>query len=495
MITLVRMKTAVVIGAGIGGLATAVRLAAKGFRVDVFEKESYPGGKLAELRSDGFRFDLGPSLFTQPERVDELFSLMGENPADHFTYHQLSSVCRYFWPDGTLLDVPSGPNDFAYACRDVFKVDPSPLSGYLTNARDLYNLAAPVFIDQPFPTRKAFLSQGGRDIAKNPSILDPFVSLHRRNKRVFKDSRMVQLFDRYATYNGSNPYKAPATLKMIAHLEHNLGAFFPDKGMYSIVREITDLAIRAGIRFHYDSMVQRVNRNIEGNQVLGIRMDGKDYPYDVVVSDLDVNTFYHAGMIDYHPPGFGRGQALSTSAMIFYWGVAGNHDHLDLHNILFAENYEEEFRHLFKLKKMYSDPTVYIYISSKKAPSDALPGHENWFVMVNAPSVTRKDISSEIASAREAILKKIKSMLGVDLASKIVFEHVENPQTIEARTGSWQGALYGNSSNSRISAFSRHPNQRSKIKGLYFTGGSVHPGGGIPLCLASAKIVAELIDQ
>ncbi len=489
------MKTAAVIGAGIGGLAISVRLAAKGYQVDVFEKESYPGGKLAELKSNGFRFDLGPSRLTQPERVEALFHLMGENPSDYFTYKRLPAICRYFWPDGTRLDVPSGPNDFAYACRDILGADPSAISHYLTSAQDLYSLAAPLFIDQPFPTLKAFQSPVGRQIANNLFTVDPFVTLHRRNARSFKDPRMVQLFDRYATYNGSNPYKAPATLKMTAHPEHNLGAFFPDQGMYSIVREIAKLAVRSGVRFHYNSIVQRVNRNTGGEQVTGIRIDGKDFSYPLVVSDMDVNTFYRSGMIDFRSPKLGRKQPLSTSALIFYWGVEGNHDQLDLHNILFAENYREEFKHLFKLKKMYTDPTIYIYISSKREQNDALPGHENWFVMVNAPESSEQIQATEINRIREILLKKINRLLGIDLSGKIVYEHIEDPGSIERRTGSWHGSLYGKSSNSRISAFSRHPNRRSKINGLYFTGGSVHPGGGIPLCLASAEIVANLIDQ
>ncbi len=487
------MKTAAVIGAGVGGLATAIRLAAKGYLVDVFEKESVAGGKLAELSAEGFRFDLGPSLFTQPERVEELFLLMGENPADHFRYHRLPSVCRYFWPDGTRLTVPSDPDEFAFECRRVLDVDSSALSEYLIKARNLFSMAAPLFLDQPFPTREAFMSPGGQRIGKNPFILDAFVSLHRRNARVFRDPHMVQLFDRYATYNGSNPYKAPATLKMIAHLEHNLGAFFPEDGMYSIARALTNLAIRHGVRMHFDSMVQRVNRNAEGDRVTGIRYQGRDREYDAVVSDVDINTFYRTGMIDYMPPVFGRKQALSTSAMIFYWGVEGVHPELDLHNILFAGDYREEFRHLFQLKQMYSDPTVYIFISSKQVSGDSRPGHENWFVMVNAPENVGQDWEQEIRNTKEVILAKIKRILGISLSEKIVFEHIEDPRTIEKRTGSWHGSLYGNSSNSRFSAFSRHPNSRSKIKGLYFTGGSVHPGGGIPLCLASAKIVADLI--
>jgi diapolycopene oxygenase len=494
------MKSAAIIGSGVAGLATAIRLVAQGFCVDVFEKESYPGGKLAELYLDGFRFDLGPSLFTQPERVEELFILMGETPSDHFRYQRLNHICRYFWPDGSTLDVPSDPSEFEYLIRKRFdegsdKPDAASLSAYLNTARELYTLAAPLFLDQPFPTRGAFLSDGGRQIGKNPFILDPFVSLHHRNAKTFKDPRLVQLFDRYATYNGSNPYKAPATLKMIAHLEHNLGAFFPEKGMYSIARELTDLAIRHGVRFHFDSPVRQVNRNEEGNRVTGVTVQGKSFDFDVVVSDLDINTFYQSGLIDCRPPLLGRNQSLSTSAMIFYWGISGVHPSLDLHNILFAREYQEEFKYLFKTRQMYFDPTVYIFISSKQVPGDAPSGSENWFVMVNAPENVGQNWDQAVTQTKEKVLNKIRLMLDIDLTGKIRVEHIEDPRTIESRTGSWHGSLYGNSSNSRMSAFSRHPNHRGKLKGLYFTGGSVHPGGGIPLCLASAGIVAELISK
>lgn len=489
------MKSAAIIGAGIAGLASALRLTAQGYLVDVFEKESHPGGKLSEINSDGFRFDLGPTLFTQPERVSDLFRLMGENPSDHFHYQKLTTICRYFWPDGTHLSVPADPVEFAAESQKVFHPGSSGLSLYLSKARQLYTLAAPLFLDQPFPTRQALMSREGRQIGRNPFILDPLLSLHQRNVRSFKDPRLVQLFDRYATYNGSNPYQAPATLKMIAHLEHNLGAFFPDQGMFSIARELTNLAIRHGVRFYFDSPVQQVNLDRAESRIAGIRVGGHDRQYDVVVSDVDINTFYNSGMIGVPKPGTGRHQALSTSALIFYWGIRIDNSCLDLHNILFSADYREEFRHLFKLKRMFSDPTVYLFISSKLLPKDAAPGHENWFVMVNAPENTGQDWDLLISGVKETILRKINLMLGIDLTGRIVFEHIEDPRTIENRTGSWHGSLYGNSSNSRMSAFSRHPNYRSKIKGLYFAGGSVHPGGGIPLCLASASIIATLIEN
>jgi phytoene desaturase len=488
-------RTAAVIGAGIGGLAAAVRLKAMGYVVDVFEKETLPGGKLMELRRDGFRFDLGPSLFTQPERVEELFSLMGENMEDHFRYQRLKNICRYYWPDGTRLDVPADPDEFAYEVRRVLHIDPSITTEYLEKARKLYETAAPVFLNQPFPTLEGFTSDAGKKIGSAPWILDPFTTLHKRNLKTFRDPRLVQLFDRYATYNGSDPYKAPATLKMIAHLENNLGAFFPENGMYSIAREITNLGLRHGVRYHLGSVVSRINRYSEDGHVSGVRVNGRDLRFDLVVSDVDVHTLYKRGLVDFKPPLLGRNQEGSTSALIFYWGVAGTYPEFDLHNILFSEDYREEFRCLFRTKTLPADPTIYIFISSRVCPGDALPGHENWFVMINTPENNGQDWTALVKEARGRILARIEKLTRNNIGQRIVFEHIEDPRTIEVRTGSWAGSLYGKSSNSRMSAFSRHPNERKSAPGLWFTGGSVHPGGGIPLCLASAKIVAEQIER
>ena len=489
------MKAAAIIGAGIGGLATAIHLIARGYRVDVYEKEDSPGGKLGEKWMGEYRFDLGPSLFTQPERVEELFRILGEEPSNYFTYNRLDTICRYFWADGSSLDVPSDPVEFAREGGQLMPSGEKILSEYLASARALYEAAGPVFLDQPFPSMKAMTSPGGIRIGKNPMILDPLVSMHHRNSKFFTDPRLVQLFDRYATYNGSNPYKAPATLRLIAHLEHNMGAFFPAHGMYSITQAVRSLAERHGARFHFGSRVEKILRHPGGRRVRGVRVNGEELEYPLVVSDVDVHTLYRTGITDAAPPLIGRRQELSTSALIFYWGIRTTFPGLELHNILFSSEYREEFRHLFDLKMIGPDPTVYIFISSKQVPEDAPAGSENWFVMVNAPENIGQDWDTLVAQTRQVILKKIQTMLGISLEGQIVCEHVEDPRTIESRTGSWHGALYGNSSNSRMSAFSRHPNHRSKIKGLYFTGGSVHPGGGIPLCLASAAIVAGLIDE
>jgi phytoene dehydrogenase-like protein len=188
-------------------------------------------------------------------------------------------------------------------------------------------------------------------------------------------------------------------------------------------------------------------------------------------------------------------QEKTSSALIFYWGINRSYQELDLHNILFADNYENEFEQLFQNQTICKDPTVYINITSKYNSSDAPDGCENWFVMINVPNNQGQDWESLTREARKHIIEKINRLLVTDIENHIATEEVLDPITIEQKTGSHAGALYGNASNNRFAAFLRHKNFSSNIKGLYFCGGSVHPGGGIPLCLNSAKIVSKLIQE
>ena len=188
-------------------------------------------------------------------------------------------------------------------------------------------------------------------------------------------------------------------------------------------------------------------------------------------------------------------QPRSSSALIFYWGISKQFKQLDLHNIFFSEDYKTEFDYIFNKKDVHHDPTVYINISSKEQPTDAPNGSENWFTMVNVPSNIGQDWDKIIAKTRQNIITKVSRLLGEDISKLIEFEDVLDPRLIESKTQSHQGALYGASSNNKYAAFLRHPNFKSSVANLYFCGGSVHPGGGIPLCLLSGKIVAELIEK
>jgi phytoene desaturase len=483
-------ERAAVIGAGIGGMASAIRLALKGYETHLFEKNGEVGGKIGELRINGCRFDTGPSLFTLPELVDELFTLAGENPRDHFSYISLESSCRYFWDDGTLLNAWTDRIRFAAEAEKVTGEPKENVIAFLDECAELYDLTAGIFIFSPFYQLDNFRKPESLNVARNFRKLNAFSTMHGVISRRFRNAKLIQLFDRYATYNGSSPYNAPGTLNVIAHLEHNKGAFFPANGMREIVTALEGLAARCGVTVHAGEEVLTVAR--EGKDVRGVETAAGFMPASVVVTDVDVIPFYRKLMREESQARKQERQERSTSALIFYWAINRRFEELDLHNIFFSSDYPAEFRALGK-GVVTTDPTVYLFASSRAVPSDAPEGMDNWFVMINVPYDRGQDWNKVVSEARENIIKKLSNRLGYNIKDEIGEERVLDPPLIEKLTDSSRGALYGSSSNSRFAAFRRHPNVKGKYGNLWFVGGSVHPGGGIPLCLASAKIACDMI--
>lgn len=477
---------AAVIGSGIGGLAIAIRLANKGYNVTVYEKNSLPGGKMSQIHRQGFRFDTGPSLFTLPELISDLFRESKEQLSDYMRYRLLETNCKYFFKDGTEFvfyhDKDKLRDEIELKTNESYKA----IAKRLSDSKELYNISAPVFLFSNFHKLSNFNTPPYKKIALELNKLNFLSTMHGANKRDFKDPRIVQLFDRYASYNGSDPYHAPATLNMITHLENNIGAFFPEKGMYSIVDALYKLAMKKKVRFEFNSLVSKIV--VDSKTIKGIIVNGQMNYYDIVVSDTDVKYLVNNLMESPLKNRINRSEP-SSSALIFYWGIKRQFNQLDVHNILFSGDYKKEFNNIFQAKAVTNDPTVYIFVSSKVVKSDAPHGCENWFTMINTPCDSGQNWPEVIAEARKNIIKKINDTLDTDIESLIEFEEVRSPLNIEERTLSTNGALYGAASNSMFSAFMRHPNMITSIKNLYFVGGSVHPGGGIPLCLASAVIV------
>lgn len=481
----------IVIGAGIAGIASAIRLAVQGHAVEVFEANAYPGGKLSAFTQDGFRYDAGPSLFTMPHLVEELFRLAGKDPAAHFPYRRLDEACRYFYPDGKRLTAWSDPARFSQAAAEAFDVPTDLVARHLAAAARKYSLTKGIFLERSLHKWGSYLKSDVLRALVNLPRLDLLSTMHGVNVRRLREPHLVQLFDRYATYNGSSPYAAPGVMNLIPHLEHGIGAAFPVGGMHAITTSLVALAEELGVRFHYNSPVEEIV--VAGGRAVGVRVDDNVLPARTVVCNMDIVPAYRKLLRGQRAPERILRHERSSSALIHYWGMRRSFPELGLHNIFFAGDYAAEFKDIFEGGGIHGDPTVYVHISSKECPEDAPPGMENWFVMVNVPSDQGQDWDSLIPAARARILDKLSRMLGVDVAAEIVCESVLDPRSIAARTSSHGGALYGASSNDRLSAFLRHANYSSRIKDLYFCGGSVHPGGGIPLCLLSARIVSDLI--
>lgn len=501
-----------IIGAGIAGLATAVRLASKGHEVHVFEANNYAGGKLSEFtlyvnyseannipneinkgKNRAYRFDAGPSLFTMPMYVEELFEEANIPIKGYFNYDKMEVVCQYFWEDGTQLTAWADEQKLAQEVENQLVVKSDIVKKILSIAKTKYETAGRIFLEKSLhkvstwttlPVAKALLMMPRFDI---------FKTMNATHEQFSKNPKLIQFLNRFATYNGSNPYKASGMLSMIPHFEHGIGAFYPRGGMYEITKSIYKLAQLKGVHFHFNQKIESIK--IENGATKGLNTEGGGYfDFDTIVSNMDVYFTYKKLLpLEKHPEKT-LNQERSTSALIFYWGIKKSFSHLHLHNIFFSNDYKNEFDYLSK-GEVCNDPTVYVNISSKQTPSDAPEGCENWFVMVNVPHNSGQDWDEVNKRTRGNIIKKLSKILNVDLQSLIEVEDILHPLSIESKTASFGGALYGTSSNSVMSAFLRHKNFSSDIKNLYFCGGSVHPGGGIPLCLLSAKIVSELIEN
>jgi len=485
------MKKAVVVGSGIAGLASAIRLQNKGYSVLVLEKNAYPGGKLTQLSGNGYRFDAGPSLFTMPNLVTELFELSGKNPKDYFDYDQLDVLCNYFYEDGTRISAYKEIDRFAEEIDRNTKDSAEKVKKHLNKSKFIYGATEEQFLNRSLHKVRSFLSFSTLvSILKLP-FLNIFSTMNQVNEKMFADSKTIRLFNRYATYNGSNPYKAPGILNIIPHLEFGLGAYLPKGGMHEITNSLVQLAKDIGVEFRFDEEV--ISIETEGNKAKCVRTKSDNYEGYSIVCNADIHTVYEKLIPSAKKLAQVDKQERSSSALIFYWGIGKEFPELDVHNILFTEDYKTEFDHLFESKTITQDPTIYINITSKKLKEDAPEGKENWFVMINVPSVYGQDWDTMIAEARKHILAKLSRNLGTDIEPLIEFEELLTPKLIQDKTNSYKGSLYGTSSNNRFAAFFRHKNFSSEFKNLYFCGGSVHPGGGIPLALSSAKIIDKLI--
>jgi phytoene desaturase len=484
-------KKAIIIGAGPGGIAIAIRLAVKGYEVKLFESSEGPGGKLNSFKLGAYRFDFGPSLFTMPELVLELFRLAGKNPGDYFRYKPIQLACRYFFEDGTQIDAFTNKDKFSSEIQSKLDVDKARVNRYIEHSIWIYKIIAPVFLEKTLHKVSAFLSWKTLRAALLSPGMDIFTTMDKANRRRLKHPKLVQIFNRMATYNGSSPYLAPGILNIISGLEHGTGVYFPDGGMYSITTSLVKLAEELGVQFRYSEKVNKIL--YENGKVTGIETSQGSYPSDIVVSNADIYPTYKNLLPGLKSPEKILNQERSSSALVFYWGIKKSFAQLDQHSIFFSADYREEFEFLFEKQGISADPTIYVNITSKGNPTDAPAGHENWFVMINAPADEGQDWEKIISSTRNNTILKLSRLLKTDISELITEERILDPRGIEALTSSHKGSIYGNSSNSRFAAFLRHPNFSGSLNGLYFVGGSVHPGGGIPLVLQSAKICAGLI--
>ncbi len=485
------MKPVVIVGAGIGGLSAAIRLAAVGHKVLVLEQNATIGGKMGEVREAGFRWDTGPSVITMRHVLVDLFASAGKRLEDYLTLEPLEPITRYFYPDGTVLDCS---RDLPTMLGQIQALDERDVEGYLNYlayAARLHRITGPVFIyDQP-PTLASFSRVAPRDMLR----VDPFRTMQSAINGFVQSPHLRQLLGRFATYVGASPYLAPATLNVIAHVELNEGVWYPRGGIYRIARALEKLAVELGVEIRTGCAVHQIV--VEGKQVTDVLLtDGTRIATAGVIANVDVATVYEKLL----PEEFVAGQLKeltqqesSCSGFILLLGIEGQHPHLAHHNIFFSGDYPREFKQIFEDGLPPDDPTIYVSITSKTDEGDAPQGSENWFVLVNAPPLSSRFAWSAQATAyRDRLLDKL-ALHGVEVRGSIRTERMFTPVDLERLTGARRGALYGWSSNNRLAAFRRPHNRAAGVRGLYFAGGTTHPGGGVPMVMLSGKVAVELM--
>ena len=342
-----------IIGAGIAGLATAVRLAVAGHPVTVFEAGPTFGGKMQQFAlPGGYRFDAGPSLFTLPQLVDDIFRLAGREPGDYFRYERLDPITNYFFADGTRLTAWADAAKFAAEVEDKLGTPAAAVTQFLARAGTAYKATAGTFLHKSLHKAGTYFSpETLKAVAALPQ-LGLLGTMHQRHEKAFGgDPRLVQLFDRYATYNGSDPYQAPATLSMIPHLEHGIGAFYPQGGIYAIAESLMRLALEFGVKFRYNEAVAEII--VAENRVTGVRTALEVYDFGQVVSNMDVVPTYRRLLPGQPAPERTLGQPRSSSALIFYWGITREFPELELHNIFFSADYQAENSRPFSRRRQW----------------------------------------------------------------------------------------------------------------------------------------------
>lgn len=483
----------IIVGAGLGGLSAAIHLASRGVRVCVLEKNERVGGKINIIRAAGYSFDTGASLLTMRHVLEDVFRVADRRLEDYLQIQALDIICRYRWPDGALLDAST---DWAETERGIAEIAPEDARNFrrfLDDSRRKYEVAARTFLayslnDLPQLLRPRY----ARDLA----AISSWRTLDQHVNRYFRSTRVRQLFNRFATYNGSSPYRVPATFALIPYVEFGLGAWYVQGGIYEIPRALARLAHELGVEIVTGAEVEEIL--IAGGQVRGVRLkNGELRRAAAVISNADAIETYRrlipqASRRIYHDRRIARIEP-SCSGFILLLGTRRRYEQLAHHNIFFSEDYRAEFRAIFDDLRPARDPTIYVCATSRTDATQAPPGHENLFVLVNAPATSDRTCwANETSAYRDLIVSKLESFGLDDLSASIDFEVALTPDHFHETYGAFRGSIYGTSSNNWTSAFLRPPNKARDIGGLYFAGGATHPGGGIPLVLLSGKMAAEL---
>jgi phytoene desaturase len=474
-----KMKTkpsVVVVGAGLGGLATAITLRRSGYGVQIWDRNGTVGGKIQEWRDDGYRWDMGPSLLTLPHVLKDWFSQQNRKIEDYLTLIPLKNTCRYFWQDGKIID------------EDEEFWKKKEIQDFMAYGEGVYRLSGKAYLEYtPGEFWKSFRWGGLQELRHLPKLAT-FKTFAALVEEKIKDPYLRQIFCRYATYNGSSPYLTPATFSIIPYVEAHFGGWYIKGGMRKLVEALERIAFEEGVQFHLNEQVVSYREGIlQGSS-------GKKEKPDLLVCNGEVartaNTWLQGEFSEKEKKKLSKPD-LSCSGFILLLGVRGRNPSLKHHNIFFTKDYPSEFRSIFQEKDLPDDPTIYVSISKREDDGDAPEGSENWFVLVNSPSKDRF-FEEEIEKYGDKLIEHLRRRGALLPDQRVEFKKSLHAGEMALRDQSTNGALYGWASHTISSSLFR-PAMQLRGKKIFFVGGSTHPGGGIPLVLLSSKMVSKKI--
>ncbi|MFS0654478.1 phytoene desaturase family protein [Bacillus sp. 179-C3.3 HS] len=488
------MKKVIIIGGGLGGLSAAIRLQSHGFQVTILEKEASLGGKLQRHLGGGYSFDLGPSTITMKTYFEEVFTSCQRRMEDYVTFYPISPLTKNVFADGHTVEFTSHIEQMEAQIAAFSPEDATQYRAFLRESKTFFQLAENHFLNRLLLTWKDKV-----DLRLMRALLavKPFTSVHQLLRRYFRHPHTLAMFGRYATYIGSSPYEAPAIFNMMAYLEGEKGIYGIKGGTYRLVEAFETLAKELGVQIHLNEPVQRVL--VKNRRIQGVETNQHIYEADQVIAGADALTVYRE-LIDEKDRPSVSDQKLShiepsLSGFVLLLGVPKVYDQLSHHNVFFPDNYEQEFKDIFQKKQLPQDPTLYICNSGFSEPElSGGTGKSNLFVLANAPYVTKTQKWDMLKETYPQLIKaklKEKGLFGID--QLVEYEAVQTPLDLQQKTGAYHGAIYGMSSNSFKQAFFRINNQSKDIEGLWFVGGTSHPGGGTPMVTKSGQLVAEAI--
>ncbi len=496
-------ETVGVIGAGLGGLTAACTLAARGHRVVVLEKNSWLGGKAAQLEGKGYRFDMGPTILTLPSVLKRVYEEAGEVMSDHLNLIRLDPQWRSFFEDGSILDLVADPKQMS-ARLEAFSEKPGGGVAYqkfIDWSERLHRISEKYFFWKPVGGMLDMIDLKG---SFEPGVLKDVLRM-RMGSTVAKsvrshisDARVSQMIDHFTQYVGSNPSDSPAVLCGIAHMQTDEGVWYPQGGTRAVPVALTQLAERLGVEFRTDTQVAKILH--DKGRVTGLQtQSGERIALGAVVSNSDTvrgNDELLDGVVQKRFTKR-RSYEAACSGVVLYLGLKKRYDHVLHHNFVFSRDPHEEFEAIYKRGEPAPDPTCYVCAPSATEPGVAPEGGEALYVLVHAPYLRPgHDWNKMFPAYRRTIIEKLKRTSGMeDIEERIEFEGRLTPTDIDQRYHVLKGAIYGLASHGRFFGAFKPSNRSPDLRGLYFAGGSAHPGPGMPMVMMSGWIAADALDQ